>query len=132
MASSDERRRLLLADLDRIVDTLASALNRSGERFARDSALLHFNLAFEVSWKLLQTIAAHEGVDVASPRAAFGFALRIGLMQDEIGWRRILDARNDAVHLYRASLADSLYSELGGFLRLFRSLAEAIHRHAAR
>ena len=130
MTASDERRRLLLADLDRIVEALASALERSDEKFARDSALLHFNLAFEVSWKLLQSLAAREGVDVASPRAAFGFALRIGLIEDEIGWRRILEARNDAVHLYRASLAESLYAELAGFLKLFRGLAEAIHRRA--
>jgi hypothetical protein len=99
MSASDDRRRLLLRDLDRIVESLGEALARPEERFARDSALLHFNLAFEVAWKRLQSIAARERVDVASPRAAFGFALRIGLVEDEVGWRRVLEARNDAVHL---------------------------------
>lgn len=125
-AARDERIKLLGADFARVVDALADALAHPSERFSRDSSLLHFNLCFEVSWKLIQAMAARDGVDVVSPRAAFGFALRAGWIVDEVTWDRIVRARNDTVHLYRASMAQSIYGELPQFLRAFEQLRAAL------
>lgn len=121
-APQDERIRLLRADFERVVAALADALAHPHDRFARDSSLLHFNLSYEVAWKLVQAIAARDGVDVVSPRAAFGFALRAGWITDEVAWDRIVRARNDTVHLYRASMAQSIYGDLPAFLRAFEDL----------
>jgi len=121
-APQDERIRLLSADYSRVVSALADALAHTNERFARDSSLLHFNLSYEVAWKLVQAIAARDGVDIVSPRAAFGFALRAGWITDEVAWDHIVRARNDTVHLYRASMAESIYGHLPVFLRAFEDL----------
>ena len=121
-----ERIRLLGADFARVVGALSEALAHPNERFSRDSSLLHFNLCFEVSWKLIQAIAARDGVDVVSPRAAFGFALRAGWIDDEVAWDRIARSRNDTVHLYRASMAQAIYGDLPRFLEAFERLSKAL------
>jgi len=125
-AAQDERIQLLRADLERVVGALSESLAHSNERFARDSALLHFNLSYEVAWKLIQAIAARDGVDVVSLRAAFGFAHRAGWISDEVTWDRIVRTRNDTVHLYRASMAQSIYGELPTFLRAFDELLQSL------
>ena len=47
-----ERAKRLATDLARILAALDERLQRSVEPFAADSAILHFSLAFEGSWKL--------------------------------------------------------------------------------
>ncbi|MBM4111488.1 MAG: hypothetical protein FJ254_09070 [Phycisphaerae bacterium] len=121
-----ERFDLLLADLKRVVDRLALALRRNDQEFAADSALLHFNLAFEVSWKLLKLDAARAGVVAPTPRAAFRHGLQAGLITDEAAFERILRQRNDAVHLYRASMAQALLHELPAFHTAFAGLVASL------
>lgn len=121
-----ERFDLLLADLARVVDRLELALQRTDQEFAADSALLHFNLAFEVSWKLLKLDAARAGVVAPTPRAAFRHGLQAGLIADEAAFERILRQRNDAVHLYRASMAQALLRELPAFHAAFAGLVVSI------
>jgi nucleotidyltransferase substrate binding protein (TIGR01987 family) len=121
-----ERFELLLADLQRVVHRLECALQRADQEFAADSALLHFNLAFEVSWKLLRLHAARAGVPAPTPRAAFRHGLQVGLITDEATFERILRQRNDAVHLYRASMARALLIELPDFHAAFAALHAAV------
>lgn len=66
-----ERAQRLATDLAQILAALDERLQRSAEPFAADSAILHFSLAFEVSWKLCQSIAEGEGVRADSPASAF-------------------------------------------------------------
>ena len=121
-----ERFELLLADLERVVNRLECALRRADQEFAADSALLHFNLAFEVSWKLLKLHAARAGVTAPTPRAAFRHGLQVGLISDEATFERILRQRNDAVHLYRASMARALLVDLPDFHAAFAALCTAL------
>lgn len=121
-----DRIRLLSADFSRVVGALEDALAHPNERFSRDSSLLHFNLCFEVSWKLIQAIATRDGVDIVSPRAAFGFALQAGWINDEVAWDRIVRARNDTVHLYRASMAQSIYKDLPEYAQAFGRLSKSL------
>jgi len=54
----------------------------------RDSAILRFELSFEVTWKLLQTFARHNGLESIGPRNALENAHRLGLIEDEASYRR--------------------------------------------
>jgi nucleotidyltransferase substrate binding protein (TIGR01987 family) len=104
----------------------SSSRQRTDQDFAADSALLHFNLAFEVSWKLLKLDAARAGVVAPTPRAAFRHGLQAGLIADEAAFERILRQCNDAVHLYRASMAQALLQELPAFHAAFAGLVVSI------
>jgi nucleotidyltransferase substrate binding protein (TIGR01987 family) len=112
----------VLRDLENVVSKLEEALNAPKSDLTRDSAILRFELAFEVSWKAIQKFALAEGFEVNSPRQAFERAFQLGWITDEVLWKEILSQRNMAVHIYREPLAEVLYKQLGNFLTGFKEL----------
>lgn len=56
MNASAERTEALRRDFTRIVRGWKKALEQPKTEFTRDSAILRFELAYEVSWKLLQLL----------------------------------------------------------------------------
>ncbi|MBN1219497.1 MAG: nucleotidyltransferase substrate binding protein [Anaerolineae bacterium] len=50
---------------------------------ARDSAILRFDLTFEVAWKLVQLLVRDQGLEANSPRQAFQQAFILGWITDE-------------------------------------------------
>jgi len=115
-----------LADLERIVARLREAMALPPDPVVRDSAILRFELAFEVAWKTTQAFARAQGFEANSPRRAFELALRLGWIADETLWKDVLDARNLAVHVYREPLADSLFARLPRFLTGFDELLRGL------
>jgi nucleotidyltransferase substrate binding protein (TIGR01987 family) len=112
----------ILRDLENVVGKLEEALAAPKSELLRDSAILRFELAFEVSWKAIQKFALKEGFEINSPRQAFERAFQLGWISDEVLWKDILVQRNLAVHIYRQPLAENLYNHLGNFLRGFKEL----------
>ena len=113
------------ADLERIVAHWAEALaamQAGGTDRDRDSAILRFELAYEVAWKLLQRMARLQGLEAAGPRQAFSQAFRLGWIDDETAWFDIITARNLAVHVYREATATALAAELPRHLTAFQQL----------
>ena len=94
--------------------------------FTRDSAILRFELAFEVGWKLLQILLREQGHEVNSPRQAFEHAFAVGWIRDEVIWDDIIRARNNAVHVYREADAEALFASLKRFHEAFEQLRTAI------
>jgi len=118
----------ILRDLERVVKNLDEALALPKNPITRDSAILRFELAFEVSWKAIQIFALNEGFEVNSPRQAFERAFAMKWISDEVLWSEILKERNLAVHLYRESLADGLYEKLPAMTSGFRELLLALQK----
>lgn len=102
-------------DLTNVVGRWGEALaawQAHGSDRDRDSAILRFELAYEVAWKHLQTLARGQGFDSGGPRQAFEQAFRLGWIEDEVVWREVLTARNQAIHVYREAWAQSLAERL--------------------
>lgn len=107
MSTVDQHR----ADASRIVTAWGEALAayaRTGSDRDRDSAILRFELAYEVVWKLLQRLVRAQGLVASGPRQVFAEAFRLGWIDDETAWFDIITARNLAVHVYRESAAIAL------------------------
>lgn len=111
----------------------SDALTRWAESLAlpkndivRDSAILRFELTFEVAWKLIQILARDQGLTVNSPRQAFQQAFTLGWITDEVVWADIIRARNTTVHVYRQEYADALYQELPRYYQAFQELYQAV------
>jgi nucleotidyltransferase substrate binding protein (TIGR01987 family) len=92
----------------------------------RDSAILRFELTFEVGWKVVQLLVREQGLDANSPRQASQQAFALGWITDEEVWADIIRARNTAVHVYREEYAEALYRELGRYYQAFEQLQAAI------
>ena len=116
-------------DLESIVGRWGEALEAwraTGSDRDRDSAILRFELAFEVAWKHLQSLTREEGFESNGPRQAFENAFRLGWIEDEVLWSDAIKARNTAIQVYRESIARELAGELERLLAGFQSLLKKL------
>ncbi len=69
-----------------------------------------FEFTFEQCWKAIQKKAGHDGVEIASPKKAFSFALSNNWIDKdkETLWLRMLDHRNMTSHTYKEDIANEL------------------------
>lgn len=116
----------LKQDYKRILKKWKEALDQTKTEYSRDAAILRFELAYEVGWKLIQLLAREEGYDVHSPRQAFQQAYSMGWISDEVVWYDIIEARNKATHVYREEYAENLYAELSTYYKAFKELEISI------
>lgn len=116
----------LRSDFAAILESWRQALCEPKSEFTRDSAILRFELAYEVTWKLLQTLSRDQGYEVHSPRQAFQHAFTLGWISDEQVWDDVIRARNRAVHVYREADAERLFQELEAFHQAFAELAGSL------
>lgn len=124
--TSDEKARLQLDDLRRVLARWAEVLpDVAHDDRARDSAILRFELAYEVAWRLASTLSQAQGLMAESPRGAFANAFRLGWTSDEGVWADIINARNEAVHVYHEDLARRLAGQLPTYFAAFSELAAA-------
>lgn len=125
MSGQDQR----AADFLRILRNLREALEVSPmDRTTRDrdSAILRFELAFEVCWKLLQQRVRTEGLESNGPRQALEQAFSLGWIEDESVWHDLLRDRNLAVQVYREEWAEDLFRRLPDYLLAFERLTLAL------
>jgi len=120
------------ADLRNVLKRWQEALaawQAGGSDRDRDSAILRFELAYEVAWKHLQTLAREQGLESAGPRQALENAFRLGWIDDEVTWSEAIRLRNLAVHVYREEAAQALAEKLpllqAAFVRLVDRLPPA-------
>jgi nucleotidyltransferase substrate binding protein (TIGR01987 family) len=71
----------------------------------RAGIIQFFEMAFELSWKLLKDYQQAEGLEVNSPRSAIKQAFQNGLVEDGHGWIQALEDRNLTTHTYNEATA---------------------------
>lgn len=120
------RRKALKKDFEDILSRWGQVLDQPESDLVRDSAILRFELTFEVAWKLVQFLAREQGYEVNSPRQAFQRAFTMGWITDEEVWADIVKARNTAVRVYRQEYARVLYLKLKGFYEAFKQMQDAL------
>lgn len=119
----------LLKDFADAVRALENALTQEKNEFIRDSAILRFEFAFDLSWKVVKFYLEEcQGIVCASPKKCFREAYKQGLLEFDNIWLEMTDTRNDIAHMYKESLADELYDKLPKFLNCFRSLLSSIEK----
>lgn len=125
MSPLHQQRTDLTSVVGRWREALAAWQTQGSDR-DRDSAILRFELAYEVGWKHLQGLAREQGLESAGPRQAFENAFRLGWIEDEVIWREVLTARNQAIHVYREAWAQALAERLPGLHAAFARLLERL------
>lgn len=71
----------------------------------RGGLIQFFEMAFELSWKLLKDYLTLEGYQIASPREAIKQAFQNGLISDGEAWLMALEDRNLTTHTYDEATA---------------------------
>jgi nucleotidyltransferase substrate binding protein (TIGR01987 family) len=102
------------------LESLSNALDRFGEALARpdpddivmDATIQRFEFTFELFWKVIRRLLARQGIEANSPKTVLQQAYRLGWLEDEQKWLKLLEDRNLTSHTYRETLAREIYSRI--------------------
>ncbi len=127
-----------IAALDDIVELvldepLMRTVGPKIENAVRAGAIKHFEIVYEVAWKLMQRSLVGDAVPEApaTRRDLFRLAARNRLIHDFDLWWSYHEARNAPSHTYAAARADAILETLASFARDARLLLDALEaRHA--
>jgi nucleotidyltransferase substrate binding protein (TIGR01987 family) len=117
----------LFDDLGRSLDRLAEALGISAEEpLAIDGTIQRFEFTFELFWKAVRRLLARQGVEANSPKAVLQQAYRLGWLDDEPKWLKVLEDRNLTSHTYREPLALEIYGRIPAHHAAMREVVEKL------
>lgn len=72
-----------------------------------------FELAYELAWKVMQDLLVSKGYAfVKGPNGTLKMAIQDGLIDDQDGWRNMMQARNLSTHTYDQTEADSIVEDI--------------------
>ena len=117
--------------LEHALERLDEALARPVDPLIRDAAIKRFEFTFEMAWKAIQAQARREALDCLSPRDCFRTAFRLGLVENDERWMRMVEDRNRTSHTYNEKTAQEIYGALSAYSSLFRDLLARLRtRHS--
>lgn len=91
-----------MQNLKQILKHLENSLQIENPDLTQKAGLIQFfEIAFELSWKLLKDYLESEGFEnINSPRSAIKFGIQIKLIDEGRVWLEMLNDRNETTHLY--------------------------------
>ena len=117
---------VLRKELDEATRRLNEVLQQPKTDITRDSAIKRFELAFDLSWKVIKAYLETQGVSCTSPLGCFKEAYRQKLIEFDEVWVQLTETRNKTVHTYDEQLADEVYARLPGARDAFRRISAGI------
>ena len=102
------------------------------DEFIQNGIIGKFSLQFELAWKLLQRALRYDGrIESAggSPRSIIKAAYSSYDFIDEGRWLSMLDARNEAMHVYNSEMATDLVNAIiKDYIHAFDDLLENLDK----
>lgn len=97
---------------ERALQRLGEAVDDAESELEIDGVIQRFEFTFELFWKVLKTHLEREGILCQSPRACLKEAFRLNLVDDEEIALRMLEDRNDTMHLYDEEASRAVYNRI--------------------
>jgi nucleotidyltransferase substrate binding protein (TIGR01987 family) len=121
----------LLGQLGQITAQLREVLGMEPSQIVMDSAVLRFELAYEVMCKTLQAHATWQGKLVQSPREALKHGYRAGFITDWDMAEDMISDRNVLIHTYDLEAAHRVYAKLPGYLNFIQQVLTGLQNDDA-
>jgi len=100
-------------DLHQALKRLDEVLAKDKTEEVRDSAVLRFEIAYELTWKFLKLILQEQhGIECRSPKSCLREAYQQGIIDYDQDWLDMVDIRNRLTHIYSLDEADEVYERL--------------------
>ncbi len=106
--------------------TLGQAISRLHEVIERsaidtdsiilDASTQRFEFVIELFWKVLKKVLAYEEIDSTTPRDVISKAFQFNMIDDEKIWLRMLDDRNNTLHVYKYEDAKRVFENIKLYL----------------
>lgn len=117
----------LLGQFTRAVEKLQAVLTLEKSEVVRDSAILRFEIAMDLSWKLMKAfLEERHGIVCFSPKGCIREAFKHGRITYDDSWLDYVDLRNQTTHTYNENLAEELYKGLVEILGKFQLLEQSV------
>ncbi|MBL7156494.1 MAG: nucleotidyltransferase substrate binding protein [Candidatus Pacebacteria bacterium] len=116
----------ILKDFEKAIQKLEKVLKLKKTDIIRDSGIKRFELCFDLAWKSAKEFARNQRVECYSPVECFKSAFQLKLIDYDTEWLDMVKDRNLTVHLYKEEMADKVYKNLPGYLKMFKSLLKKI------
>ena len=116
-----------IEQFEQIIARLKDVMNKERNEYMRDSAIKRFEIAFDLSWKLVKTFLEEKhGVICKSPKSCFREAYKQSVIEYDEFWIEMTNLRNEVAHIYREETADKIYGKLDDIIEYFEKLLETI------
>ncbi len=117
------------ANLIKALKKLEEVLKQPETEITRDAAIQRFEFTFEMSWKVMQSIAKTNKPKLYGVKAIIREAAALSLIDNPELWLKFLEDRNLTVHTYKEDLAKEIFSRIKKFPVLVAKLLEAAKTH---
>lgn len=119
----------IFEDYINILKRFEDVLKEPESDIVRDSAIIRFELTFDLMWKLEKAfLEEYHNVSCSSPRNCMKEAFRLGIIDYDDFWLDMINLRNEAVHTYNEILSKRLYKKLPKTLNFFKKFYKAIKK----
>lgn len=109
----DVRWRQRFTNFEKSYKSLSKYIDKPIETELEQAGIIQlFEIAFELSWKLMKDYLEFQELVVKSPRQAIKEAYQIGLIDDGHIWIDALTDRNLTVHTYDEELAKKMVEDI--------------------
>jgi nucleotidyltransferase substrate binding protein (TIGR01987 family) len=93
--------------------------------FYRDSTIQRFEFTLEIAWKSIKNyLLVQDGIECRSPKACMREFFSAGHISDRSTQKLLMmvDDRNLSTHTYHESVADEIFSHIGDYISLLKSI----------
>ena len=114
-------------DFERALGALEKGVAEARTELEIDGVIQRFEFTFELSWKFLRVYLENEGILVNTPRSCMKEAFRLRLLDKEEEGLRMLDDRNDSVHLYDKAASREIFERVRStYVNLLKDMLERV------
>lgn len=116
-------------DLEKALKKLSEALKQPETELNRDATIQRFEFTFEMSWKVMQSIAKTNKPKLYGVKAIIREAAALELINNPEAWLNFLEDRNLTVHTYKEELARQIYANIKKFPQFVEQLLTQAKTH---
>ncbi|MEK7808545.1 MAG: HI0074 family nucleotidyltransferase substrate-binding subunit [Chloroflexota bacterium] len=128
MAMSDENKVDLTA-FETALARLEDALKQVETEWVRDAAIQRFEFTFELAWKTTMRVEQTSGLESGTwPRQVIKVAFKVGWIDDDELWLKMLDDRNRTSHTYNQMIAEEIFDRLPDYRDALTKLLEQLKK----
>ena len=122
-----ERVKLLFLYFEKAFKNLETAVDEAKTELEIDGTIKRFELCYELAWKLIKEFLANLGIICKNPRDCFKQAFINDLIEDENIWLKMIEDRNELVHLYEFANSRKIFENINNlYVQSYKQILKRI------
>lgn len=115
-----------ISSLVRVLNLLETFVPQAKSDLEKAGLIQHFEMVYELIWKIMKKVLTQRGIEVLSPRETFRLAGMEKLIENSEIWFDFIQKRNLTFHIYDQRYAEEVISFLPIFIQESKKFIEKI------